>query len=372
MSKKILYLFDAGDWQSRMAVAHGARDKGMEVIIGLINGDEADADKAPEFKIIPLKKSGNSIGILSSLQMVKDINTLIKQEQPDIIHAVTLKYGFMSGIAAWSFKKIRKIHTLAGLGYLFRSDEPKSKLLQAALRPFLTCVLRRKNTLLIFQNPDDLDLMIRGRYALTENSVLIRGSGVYLDHFTPDPYLDNGDIPVVLMPTRLVHEKGVAIFIEAARILAQRGVKARFEIAGGETKHNPKAISRAEMEEMVKDGIVTWLGRVNDLPQRLAKADLIVYPSYYGEGIPRVLLESCAAGCAIITTDHPGCREAVTHGVNGLLVPVRDVDATAEAMHDLLSHSEKRADMAKHSRIKAEKEFDIHSIVAQTIALYEA
>ncbi len=372
MSKKILYLFDAGDWQSRMAVAHGARDKGMEVVIGLINGDETDADKAPEFKIIPLKKSGNSIGILSSLKMVRDIHTLIKQEQPDIIHAVTLKYGFMSGLAAWPFKKIRKIHTLAGLGYLFRSGEPKSKLLQAALRPFLTCVLRRKNTLLIFQNPDDLDLMIRGRYALAENSVLIRGSGVYLDHFTPDPELDNGDIPVVLMPTRLVHEKGVAIFIEAARILAQRGVKARFEIAGGETKHNPKAISRAEMEDMVKDGIVTWLGRVNDLPQRLTKADLIVYPSYYGEGIPRVLLESCAAGCAIITTDHPGCREAVTHGVNGLLVPVRDVEATADAMHELLSHPDKRVDMAKQSRIKAEKEFDIHSIVAQTIALYEA
>ncbi len=111
MSKKILYLFDAADWQSRMAVAHGARDKGMEVVIGLINGDESDGEKAPEFKIIPLKKSGNNIGVLSSLQMVKHINALIKQECPDIIHAVTLKYGFMSGIAAWRFKNMRKIHT---------------------------------------------------------------------------------------------------------------------------------------------------------------------------------------------------------------------------------------------------------------------
>lgn len=365
---KILYIFESGDWDSRMAVAHGARDKGFEIVIGLMNGDEDAAKRAPEFKIIPLKKSGNRFGILSSLQIVRGINALIKQENPDIIHAVTLKYGFMTGISSVFIKNVQKIYTLAGLGYLFRSDDPKSTLLRFILRPLLTLILKRPNTTLIFQNADDLDLMIDKKYARAEHSILIRGSGVYLDRFTPTH--NDSEIPIVLMPTRLVHEKGVAIFIEAARILKARGIKAHFQIAGGETKHNPKAISRAQMLEMVSDGAVEWLGRVNNMPDLLAQASLIVYPSYYGEGIPRVLLEACAAGRAIVTTDHAGCREAVEHGVNGLLVPVKDAHATAQAIEHILGHTDERRAMEIQSRKRAEDQFDIHAIVEETVRVY--
>ncbi|MGH1403901.1 MAG: glycosyltransferase family 4 protein [Alphaproteobacteria bacterium] len=368
MQKKILYLFDASDWGSRMAVAEKARQDGFNVVIGLIHGDKTAQSKAPDFKIIPLEKSDNKIGISSSLKMVSQIRALIQNEQPDILHTVTLKYGFITGLAAFSHPALKKIYTLAGLGYIFRGSDSKSKLLQSALRPFLKWVLRRKNTTLIFQNPDDMSLMIRKSYACAEHSVLIRGSGVYLDRFNPEH--EKTDPPVILMPTRLVHEKGVAIFIEAARSLTQKGFKADFQIAGGETKHNPKAISRAEMEEMIKGTSVNWLGRVDDLPERLAQATLIVYPSYYGEGIPRVLLESCAAGCAIVTTDHPGCREAVDDGENGLLVPVKNVQETASAIERLLNTPETLPRMRRHSRLKAEKEFDIHKIVAQTVQLY--
>lgn len=366
---KILYIFESGDWDSRMAVAHGAREKGFEIVIGLMNGDEETAKRAPEFKIIQLKKSGNRFGILSSLQIIRDVNTLIKQEKPDIIHAVTLKYGFMTGIASIFIKNIRKIYTLAGLGYLFRSDDPKSTVLRFILRPLLTFTLKRPNTTLVFQNADDLDLMINKKYARVEHSILIRGSGVYLDRFTPTH--NDAETPIVLMPTRLVHEKGVAIFIEAARILKARGINAHFQIAGGETKHNPKAISRAQMLEMVSDGAVEWLGRVSDMPALLAQASLIVYPSYYGEGIPRVLLEACAAGRAIVTTDHAGCREAVEHKVNGLLVPVKNAQATAQAIEHILSHTEERRAMEIQSRKRAEDQFDIHSIVAQTVRIYD-
>lgn len=365
---KILYLFESGDWDSRMAVAHGARDKGFEIIIGLMNGDEQTAKRAPEFKIIPLKKSGENFGIGASLQMVRDINTLIKQEKPDIIHAVTLKYGFITGIASVFIKNTQKIYTLAGLGYLFRGGSKKSFLLRTILRPFLTFILRRPDTELIFQNIDDLELMVKGKYARSEQSILIRGSGIYLDKFTPTS--PDTTPPIVLMPTRLVHEKGVAIFIEAARILKERGVNAHFQIAGGETKHNPKAISRAQMLEMLNDGAVEWLGRVDDMPALLAQASLIVYPSYYGEGIPRVLLESCAAGRAIVTTDHAGCREAVEHGVNGFLVPVKDIQATAQAMEHILSHTDERRAMEIQSRKRAEDQFNIHSIVVQTVRVY--
>ena len=369
--KKILYIFDASDWESRIEVAHGAQKKGYDIVIGLINGKEDIAAKFPEFKITHLKKSNNSIGVLSSLHMVKDISDLIKQEEPHIIHAVTLKYAFMCGLAALPFsKEIRKIYTLAGLGYLFRSHDKKSVMLRNILRPILTFILRRQNTTLIFQNQDDLDLMVAGKYARRENTILIKGSGVYLDRFTPAPSNEGEKEPIVLMPTRLVHDKGVNIFIEAARILKQRGIEAKFQIAGGETKHNPRAISKAQMLEMLKGGEVEWLGRVNDLPERLSHASLIVYPSHYGEGVPRVLLEACAAGRAIVTTDHAGCKEAVKDGVSGLLVPVRDAHKTADAMEELLNNHEKRISMELESRKLAEEEFDIHIIAKKTLAVY--
>lgn len=365
MSKKILYLFDASDWHSRMEVAHKAKEKGFDVSIGLINGDKHEDG----YQITPIKKSENSVGIIASLGMVKSMRDLIKKEHPDIVHIVTLKYSFMGGLAALGMSKAHKIFTMAGLGYVFRGDDVKSKILRYALTPFLKFTFKRPNSTLIFQNADDMDLFIKGKFVHKANAYLIKGSGVYLDQF--NNHANEDAPPVILMPTRLVHEKGVHIFVEAARLLKEKGVNAKFQIAGGETNHNPKAISRSEMENMVKDGAVEWLGRVDDLPDRLARAALIVYPSYYGEGIPRVLLESCAAGKAIITTDHPGCKEAVDHDVNGLLVPVKDAKATANAIEALLQDPQKRSEMGNQSRKKAELEFDIHLIANQTVQLYE-
>lgn len=366
-------MFDASDWESRMEVAHKARDLGHEVVLGIINADDATKEKgkAAGFTVRPLQNSTNSMGVLSGLSMARDMRALIKQEQPDIMHTVTLKYGFMASFAAQNFKDLRKINTMAGLGYLFRSDDTKSAVLRAGLKPLLRHTFRRPNTTMIFQNVDDLELMVREKYVKSEDCVLIKGSGVYLDRFTPKKSDGSSGTPIVLMPTRLVHEKGVAVFVEAARLLKERGIQAQFQIAGGETKHNPKAISRAQMEEMVSDGSAQWLGRVNDMPNLLSNARLIVYPSYYGEGIPRVLLESCAAGRAIVTTDHPGCREAVDHGLNGHLVPVKDAFETANAIEAILSDGNLRTQMEIESRLKAENEFDIHKIVDQTVALYE-
>lgn len=370
MSRKILYIFDAGDWESRMEVAHKAQEKGYDLTIGLITTDQNAAHKNCDIPVYLLQKKSTKIGILSTLKFIADIQSLIRTQRPDIIHVVTLKYSFMTGIAALPFAKIRKIFTLAGLGYLFRSDAQKSKILCSILSPFFKMVFHRPHTHLIFQNRDDQNLLIDNGFVKQQKTSLIKGSGVYLDRFHPGNQKHENP-PIVLMPTRLVHDKGISVFIEAARILKQRGIDARFRIAGGETRHNPRSITKEEMQDMIKDGSVEWLGRVNDLPQRLASAALIVYPSHYGEGIPRVLLESCAAGKAIITTDHPGCREAVDHEENGLLVPVKNSQATADAIETLLADPNRIQSMQVKSRQKAEKEFDIHLIAEKTISLYE-
>lgn len=368
-NRKILYLFDACDWNSRIAVAYGAKDKGFDVVIGLINGDNKTQNKSNEFKITPIEKKGGNANPFGAVGLIRDINCLIKQENPDIIHTVTLKYSFSSAFAAFPHKNKQKIHTLAGLGYLFRSEETKSKALRTLLSPFLRIAFLRYKTNLIFQNQDDLDLLLDKKIATPNNSVLIKGSGVHLNKFNSFNDSRDSDKPIILMPTRLVHEKGVGIFIEAARILKQRGINAKFQIAGGLTD-NPKAISKEEMLEMVKDGAVEWLGKVDDIPERLAEASLIVYPSYYGEGIPRVLLEACAAGRAIVTTDNAGCREAVDHNENGLLVPVKNPIATADAIETIITNPKLQQSMEQQSNKKAQLEFDINSIVDQTVSVY--
>lgn len=365
--KKILYLFDETDWKSRMPVAQLAKENGFDVTIALIGPGQ---EKAPEdYRTIHIKASAARLGLRGLLAMKNNIRRVIAAENPALIHTVTLKYAFISGLAALPFKNIQKIYTLAGLGYLFRSHGVRPGTLRILLAPLLKRILRNPSTHLIFQNPDDLALMQRLGYADPARAALIRGSGVDLAKFTAVPETES-DAPLVLMPTRLVREKGIHIFVEAARILKARGMNARFQIAGGETRHNPKAISAEEMKSLTKDGVVKWLGRVEDMPTLLQSAAIIVYPSYYGEGIPRVLLEACAAGRPIITTNHPGCREAVKDGENGLLVPVRDSQKTAEAIEELLRAPEQRKAMGINSRKRAEQEFDVAKVAQETLSVY--
>ena len=370
--KKILYIFSAADWDSRYALAHAAKEQGAEVTICLIGARESDRNKAPGMKVILLhKKKGINESLITPFVLLRCIRNIIAAEKPDIIHAVTLKYSFITALAALGINSVQKVFTIAGLGYLYRSDDAKSIVLRYMLWPFLIFSFRQNRTCLIFQNADDRALLIRKNIATIESSHLIKGSGVYLDRFDPTEEKQEEKAPLVFMPTRLVHEKGIAIFIEAARILKNKDVNARFEIAGGLTKDNPRAITREEMEAMTKENGVIWLGRINDVPAKLRESALVVYPSYYGEGIPRVLLEACAAGRPIITTDHPGCREAVDHEHNGLLVPVKDPQATAKAVEMLLANPQRRKKMGQNARVKAEKEFDIHEIVRQTLEIYK-
>lgn len=365
--EKILYMFDAGDIDSRLPVARAAKAAGYDVTLALVGKTDAPPQG---FKVEYIEVPDGPLNPRALLETIKKTRALIGKVQPDLLHAVTLKYAFIAGLADLAYPDTKKIYTLAGLGYLFRGEDSKARLTRAALSPFLKLILKRRDARLIFQNPDDMKLMLERGYADPARSALIPGSGVDLEKFVhvPEP---QGETPLVLMPTRLVHEKGIAVFAAAAQLLKSRGVKARFQIAGGLTRHNPKAITLEEMKEIAKDGAVEWLGKAENMPALLSKAAIIVYPSYYGEGIPRVLLEACATGRPIVTTDHPGCREAVRHQENGLLVPVKDVDATAAAIEKLLNDAGLRAAMGARGRALAETAFDDRLIAAQTCALYK-
>lgn len=368
---KLLYIINHMDWfwSHRLPLAQGAKIDGWDVSVCAsgAGGDEKLGDEG--FAGLELPDAGGRLSPFAVLRIIFAIHRLIAREKPDLIHVITIKYAFMAGIAARFHPSTKIVMTLAGLGYLFSGEGFKPRLLRFVVGPFLRFALKNPRAQIIFQNPDDQDIMLKRGFVRSQNVNLIKGSGVDIDAFPFVAEPDN-DTPLVVMPTRLVHDKGVAVFVDAARILKSKGVAAEFQIAGGEAPHNPLGISKTDMEDMVSDGCAAWLGKVDDMPALLKRANLIVYPSYYGEGIPKVLLESCATGRAIITTDHAGCREAVHHGKNGMLVPVKDAAATARAIEALLSDADIRKAMGTASRVRAEKEFAVEIIVKATLSVY--
>ncbi len=363
MPGSVLYIINhmAWFWNHRLPLVKGAKEKGWEVIVA--------APRAAEDKRLEgLSITGVNLPTFGVLRTIIAVHKLLKTHQPEVVHAITLQYAFMAGLAARMHTNTQVVYTVAGLGYLF-ADGLKPRILRTAVGPLLKIALRHPNAHIVFQNPDDQELLVARGFVRPEQCHLIRGSGVDTEQFSYQEEPDN-DTPIVVMPTRLVHDKGVAVFVEAARILKARGVDARFQIAGGVSTFNPNAITESEMKAMTADGAAEWLGRVSDMPNFLAGCNLVVYPSYYREGLPKVLLEACAIGRAIITTDHPGCREAVADNLNGMLTPIKDAAATAEAIEKLLSNKSARIQMGRRSRERAENEFDVRIVVDKTLALY--
>lgn len=369
--KKLLYVINHMDWfwSHRLPLAQGAQEDGWDINVAA-TGASKDA-RLSEYNFCGIELPPSDKGFLpfATLKIIWAIHKIIKQTRPNLIHVITLKYAFIAGLAVRLHKDVKIVHTIAGLGYLFSGEGLKPKLLRLIVGPFLKIALQHPRAQIIFQNPDDERLLISRGFVNPAQCHLIRGSGVDLEQFSSSKE-PAGNTPLAVMPTRLIHDKGVAVFVEAARILKNKGIQARFQIAGGITRTNPLAITKEEIENMVSDGAVEWLGKVDDMPGLLAASALIVYPSYYREGIPKVLLEAVATGRAIVTTDHPGCREAVTHNENGLLVPIKDPQATADAIQSLLENPEMRATMGKKSRQRAKEEFDVRIIVKRTLSVY--
>ena len=361
---KILYIINHIDWfwSHRLPLAKGAQGCGYDVHVAVTGGSNDPQLTQEQF-------TGHEIPFRNPIKIIAALYRIIQEEQPDIVHAITLKYALLAALAARKYPQTKIIHTIAGLGYLFSGEGFKPRILRLIVLPIFKLAFKNARTQLIFQNPDDMELFLKRGLANEGQCHLIRGSGVDMAAFpqTPEPKTDT---PIILMPTRLIIEKGIAVFIEAAKILQSKGIKAKHQIAGGLSTTNPNAITECEMREMLDGSPVEWLGKVADMPALYQAANLIAYPSYYGEGVPKVLLEAASTGRAIITTDHAGCREAVTDGRNGLLIPIKDPQALADAIEVTLNDPKMRLRMGQESRKKAETEFAVERVVKETLALY--
>ncbi|SEL60746.1 Glycosyltransferase involved in cell wall bisynthesis [Ectothiorhodospira marina] len=297
------------------------------------------------------------------------IARLVRREQPDILHLVTIKPVLYGGIAARLLGVPGVVSAISGMGYLF--TEGRSGLLQRLSRLMYRLALRHPHGRVIVQNEADRDAL-RAMGALREGAdVLIPGSGVDLDVYSPSP-IPSGDSPIVLLPARMLWDKGVGEFVEAARQLLEQGVKARFVLAGPYDPHNPAAVPEGQLQTWQAQGPVEWWGQQEDMPRVLAAASLVVLPSYYREGVPKALLEALACGRPVVTTDAPGCRDVVEPGKNGELIPVRDAAALARAIGELLSDRSRLEAMGRYGRLKAEREFGVERVVEAHLAIYRS
>jgi glycosyltransferase involved in cell wall biosynthesis len=250
------------------------------------------------------------------------------------------------------------------MGWLFVSSNWRAKILRIAIRKVLGVLLR--GTSVIVENKDDQAIMADIGVA-GQRIHLIRGAGVDTSLYAPSPEPEG--IPLVVLPARMLWDKGVGEFVEAAAQLRKRGVNARFVLVGDPDAQNPASVSAQQLTIWQKEGIVEWWGRREDMPQILAQSHIVCLPSYR-EGLPKSLLEAASCGRPIVTTNVPGCREIVSDGDNGLLVEARNAAALAEALARLLADPVLRQQMGRRGRERVLGEFSQERIVAQVLALY--
>jgi glycosyltransferase involved in cell wall biosynthesis len=369
-SPKLIF-FVAVDWffcSHFMERAKAARQAGYEVIVVTsINRHRSKIEHAG-LRIIELDIDRRSVNPFSALRSIIKLLLVFRKENPDILHQVAIKPILLGGLAARITGVRRVVNAIVGGGYAFTSPSLFIRFIRPIIQIVLKLLLNPQGSRVVFENKDDLTSFVRARQVRPDAAVLIRGAGVNLDLYSPGsaPH----PVPLVVLPARLLWDKGLGEFVMAAQLLRTQGIEARFAIVGGEDPGNRACIPSSVLEEWRADGIVELWGFRSDMTRVLAEADIVCLPSYR-EGLPKALLEGMAAGLPCVTTDVPGCREAVVDGENGLLIPPRDQHALANALRRLIFDPELRLKMGIRGRIIAASKFSSEIICNQTLNVYE-
>jgi glycosyltransferase involved in cell wall biosynthesis len=319
------------------------------------------------FTHLPIEKKG--VNPLADLKLIYRIWRWYRKEKPDIVHHFTIKPVIYGSLAARLAGVPKIVNTVTGLGYVFTGDNVT--LSRILVRHMFRAGIKFAD-FTFFQNPDDRQYLTGGS-SLGRRTEVLPGSGVDCEHFKPviDPPDKINGAGTFLLVARMLKEKGIYEFIEAARDVRSTAPHACFQLLGEPDVRNPNAVPRKELDHWQRAGIVKWFGAVEDVRPVIAAADVVVLPSYYREGIPRSLLESAAMGKPIITTDAVGCREAVDHGKTGLLVPAKNVPALVQAMKWMLEHREQWLKMGMAGRQKIEKQFDEKVVIDRIMREYQ-
>lgn len=366
---KLLFLIteDWYFWSHRLPIARAALREGYEIVVAtrVIRHGQKICDEG--FRLIPLQLDRASYSPLKEARAILEIRRLYRREKPDIVHHVAMKPVLYGSQAALGMKNTQVINAFAGLGYLSEASSAKAWFLRRFIWNSFRFLLTRRNSHVLLQNQEDREFVTAKLRVSATKANIIRGAGVDVNLYRPTPEPEG--VPVVLLPSRLLWNKGISEFVEAASLLKGKGLSARFVLAGDSDSASPSAIPRRQLLEWKASGGVELWGHRNDMPQVIAQANLVCLPSYR-EGVPKSLLEAAASGRAIVATDVPGCRDIVRQGINGILVPPKDPTGLAHAIEELLKDPIRRYEMGRQGREIAVREFSEKTVVQQTLELY--
>jgi glycosyltransferase involved in cell wall biosynthesis len=367
-------LFANTDWylyNFRLSLIRRLASRGYDLLLISPPGDYGPRLIELGFRWRPLPMQRRSLNPFAEAALLMTIARLLREERADLVHGFTIKAAVYGGLAGRLAGVRARVSAVAGLGWVFINDSMKARVLRPLVRGLLRVALGGEGSRLILQNPDDMALFRKAGVVRDERVRLIKGSGVDCRRFTPPEAPRQAGAPLrVLLAARLLWDKGLAEFVEAARLLKAEGRKIRFLLAGDTDDGNPAAAPVETVRAWADEGVVAWLGHIDDMPALLRDVDVVVLPSYR-EGLPKTLIEAAACARPLVATDAPGCREVVTDGVEGFLAPVRDGPALARAIARLDDDRALCVRMGKAARARALAEFDEELVLGRTLSVYE-
>ena len=351
----------------RLALAKALVEQGIDLKVAIPFDASDERFRALPFTLHALPLRRGSVNPWSELRTLLALVALCRRVQPILVHHVTIKPILYGSLVTRMLGTPCVVNSVTGLGYVFSSSEPAARCLRLLVRPLLRLGCRRPNVTMLFENQDDLLLYARQRMAEIQNSRVVPSSGLDIAQYPPRQHAERA--VTVLLLGRMLWDKGIREFVEAAGIVAARRPGTKFVLVGA-TDPNPESIPLNTLQRWQRQGAVEYWGWRSDIPAVLSQADILCLPSYR-EGLPRALLEGGAAGLPLIATNVPGCRDALLPGVSGLLVPPKDAAALASAILRLVDDVDLRRQMGQAARTDVASRFSTASVVESTVAVYQ-
>lgn len=367
MDKPVVLIVTNADWvflQHRVSITQVLQNDNCQIVIVTKDTGKSDEIKKLGFELIDVDFSRKGLNPISEIKAFTRLFNVYRKASPQFVYQVTIKPIIYGSIIAKTLN-INVVNTICGLGYVFSKKE--NNLLRKIVSIAYKNAVNYKRAHTFFENKDNKNSFLElGILKQKRQSTVVNGAGIDLEKFSPIKNFDNANKLVITLATRMLWDKGVKEFVEAAKLLHSNFKnQVEFRLYGMIDKGNPESIPEEYLNNIEVLEYLKWFGFKKDIVKVYQKSDIVVLPSYYGEGLPTVLAEACAMGLPIVTTNAVGCKECVDEGVNGFKVNARSVNELANAIKKLIINKDLRIKMGKASRVKAERDFDQKKIVAQ-------
>lgn len=370
MKKKIIFLVNTDSFlvSHRLPIADKMLKSGYEVHIATEFSKYKDMLIKKGFKVHNINFNRNSMNLLRSLFVLFQIIHLIFKLKPDILHLISLKPIIFGGLVTFIFPIKLLVFSITGLGSMFIENSFFYKIRLFFFTFLYRIVFLNSNLKVILQNNDDLKYLASKAKLNKNKVVMIKGSGVNLNDYKPSKIPKK--FPIILMASRLIKDKGVVEFIKAAKYLKKKKFKGEFYLVGDVDFNNPSAVSKNLISLNHKKKILRYFKYRIDISKFIKKSTIVVLPSYR-EGFPKILMEAAACGRPIITTNVPGCKDAIINNKTGILVPPKNYKALGDAINKLSQDKKKIEKFASEARKYAIANFSIKDVISKHILIYK-